>query len=368
MRQVPPKVSSLYLEKFRHLYDLPRIRVAEPDPGSQVMRLNRNEKPDNWPKELLDRIYSSIPENLLQRYPDQGPFYAKLSKFLGVPEHSLLITSGVDEAIRGIITLCCEPGDTFAVPWPGYAMYDVYARMFDCRLSPIIYTTDRFMGPEELCARVPAGSKVLFLPNPSQPVENCFDLEELGKIAAYCRDQDIIFAVDEAYHFYGAPSALPLIEDYDNVLVMRSFSKAFGAASLRMGYVAGSPEALTPLSALRLAHEASGLSLHAASVLIECFDSHLKPSIDSICEGRDFLRTRANDSGFPAWGRVSNYVIIDLTSNERMLTATKSLEAQGIYVKGRFPEPLDHHIMVTCGPLPMMDRFFDALLEAVDGR
>ena len=354
----------MYLEKYRHLYDLPRIRVPEPDAGPKELRLHRNEKPDNWPKDLLERIFNSVPETLLQRYPDTGPLYAKLADFLGIPSERLLLTSGVDEAIRVIITLTCEPGDTFAVAWPGYAMYDVYARMFQCELAPIIYTPDHFMTPAELGAKVPAGSKVLFLPNPSQPVENCFDIDGLSEIASFCLERGMMFAVDEAYYFFGAPSAIPLTESFDNVLVMRSFSKAFGAASLRLGYVVGSQKALTPLAALRLAHEANGLSLHAASVLLDCFDSHVKPSIDSICEGRDYLRRKVAEHGFTVWGDVSNYVVIDLVSNERMLMVTKALETEAIYVKGGLPAPLDHHILVTCGPKDVMAQFFDAFLQA----
>ena len=358
----------MYLERFRHLYDFPRVRIPEPEWGPDTMRLQRNEKPDAWPKELLERIFANVPENLLQRYPDPLPFYSKLSDFLGVPKESLLVTSGVDEAIRNIVALSCEPGDEFAVTWPGYAMYDVYARMYGLTETKIIYAPDRFMTASELCSKVPDYAKVLFLPNPSQPVENCFDLEGLAEIAEYCQARDILFAVDEAYYLFGAPTAAPLIDRFNNVIIMRTFSKAFGAASIRLGYLIGGPDALAPLSAFRLAHEANALSLHAASVLLDCFESHVRPSIDSICEGRDYLRSSALEHGFPAWGEVSNNVMIDLGSNEKMSTVTKSLEDKGVYVKGRFPEPLDQHILVTCGPKELMTRFWHTLLESVDGR
>lgn len=356
----------MYLSRYLHLYDFPRIRIPEPKRFSGVMRLNRNEKPDSWPMDLLNRIFSSVPEDLLQRYPDPEPVYTKLANFLGVAKEWLLLTSGVDEAIRTIITLSCEPGDTFAVTWPGYAMYDVYARMYSCRLAPIVYMPDRFTTAGELCSTLPSETKVLFLPNPSQPVENCFPLDDLAEIAGCCRHRNILLAVDEAYCFFGAPTAIPLIKRFDNLLVMRSFSKAFGAASLRLGYVVGSRSALAPLSAFRLAHEANGLSLHAASVLLDCFDSHVKPSIESICQGRDFLRCEANGHGLPAWGQFGNHVLIDLITNGRAALTAQRLEAKGILVKRGFAEPLDHHIQVTCGPPEMMKSFLTALLEVLE--
>ena len=354
----------MYLDKYRHLYNLRRLRIPEPNRGSAIMRLHRNEKPDNWPKDLLGHIFTSIPENLLQRYPDAGPFYAKLARFLGVSVEKVLVTSGIEEAIRTILTLSCEPGDTF-VSTPGYAMYEVYGQILGLKLAQITYTPDRFLTVAELCAKIPADTRVVFLPNPSQPVENCFDVGALGEIAAYCQRRDILFAVDEAYYFFGAPTALPLTDRFDNLLVMRSFSKAFGAASLRLGYVVGSSKALAPLAAFRLAHEANALTMHAGSVLLDCFDSHVKPSIEAICQGRDFLRRAAIEHGLFAWGSVSNNVLIDLGDNARMVAVAKVLEAKGIYVKGEFPKPLDHYILVTCGGIDIMREFFDALLEAL---
>mgnify|MGYP001384714751 CR=1 FL=1 len=75
-------------------------------------------------------------------------------------------------------------------------MYDVYARMFQCQLSPIIYTAGQFMEPPELCSTIPDKAKVLFLPNPSQPVENCFDLDGLSYIANHCQEHGMVFAVE----------------------------------------------------------------------------------------------------------------------------------------------------------------------------
>jgi histidinol-phosphate aminotransferase len=357
----------MFLERFRHLYDLKRVRIPERTDGPASLRLHRNEKPNNWPKDLLERIFASVPDHVLQRYPDAGLFYAKLAGFLGVPVANVLVTSGIEEPIRTILTLCCEPGDTF-VSTPGYAMYEVYGRIFGLRLEQITYVPDRFMAASEFCARVPPGTKVVFLPNPSQPVENCFDLESLRQIAGYCKDRDILLAVDEAYHFFGGPSGLPLINEFDNLLVLRSFSKAFGAASLRLGYVVGSSKALAPLASFRLAHEANALSLHAGSVLLDCFESHVKPSIEAVCQGRDFLRRAAINHGLKAWGSVSNNVFIDLGDHAKMRAVTKGLEEREIYVKGGYPAPLDRHILVTCGPPDMMARFFDALLEVLRGK
>ena len=357
----------MYLKRYQHLYDLERLRVPEPEDGPEMMRLQRGEKPNDWPKDLLDQIFGTIPDNLLQRYPNPSLVYQKLAEFVGVPENHLLLTSGIEEAIRSIMMLSCEPGDVFSVPWPCYAMYDVCGRIFGLDMAPITYTPDRFVTPGELHEMVPEGAKVLFLPNPCQPTENCFDLDQLSQIASYCRERDMVMAVDEAYYLFGAPTAVPLVERFDNLLIMRSFSKAFGAASMRFGYMIGSPKAITPLSALRLGYESNSLCLHAASVLLNSFHSHIKPHIQSVCEGRDFLRNKAIAHGLRAWGEVSNSVLIDLGSNEKMTEVGQALDARQINVKWGLPKPLDQHILVTAGPENMMKRFAVALLESLEG-
>jgi histidinol-phosphate aminotransferase len=349
----------VYLKRFDHLHGFLRPRIPEPD--GVVLRLQRNEKPNNWPKDLQDRIFRSVPESMLQRYPDPTEFYRRLSRFLDVPKESIVVTSGIDGPIKSLISLCCDPGDTIAAVFPGYAMYAVYARMFGVKMAPIEYDPERFMEPAELMEKVPTGTKVLFLPNPSQPVENCFDLHKLEEISALCRKREILFVVDEAYFLFGSPSATPLIDTFDNVLVMRTFSKAFGGASLRLGYVVGSERSLAPLAAFRLAHEASSFSLHAGCILLECFDSHVKPSIDAICHGRDFLRQTCLQSGIKAWGSKSNYVLIDAVTKTQMESLNQALNEQGIYVKTGFPAPLDHHLLVSCGPIDMMKTFSSAL-------
>jgi len=327
------------------------------------MRLQRNEKPDDWGDELYELVFANAPELHLQRYPDPAPFYEKLSRFLNVPQENLVVTSGIDEPIRTLVTLCCDPGDTIIAPSPSYAMYNVYAKIHGVNVNPIAFQPGEFLPPEALGEAIDALSRILFLPNPSQPVENVYDLSQLRTLAGLCREKGIMLAVDEAYHFFGAETAMPLINEFDNVLVMRTFSKAFGAAGLRLGCVAGSEKAIAPLKAFRLAHEANSLSLHVGEVLLDNFDTFVKSNIEKVCEGRDVLRQACLNYGFQAWGEAGNFVLIDLGNTARSVEVHRELAKRGIHVKGGFSAPLDHHILATCGPADMMRSFFDVLVE-----
>ncbi len=353
----------MYLKRFKNLYDTERPRIPELE--HTILRLQRNEKPDDWDDEVYRLICDSLPRSILQKYPDPIHFYEKLSAFINIPQERIVVTSGIDEPIRSLMLLCCEPGDVVSVPTPTYAMYSVYAEMLGVRLHNIPLMPGQYLSEKDLIRHVDTSSKILFLPNPSQPIENLYSLTQLSKIASFCQQNDTLLAIDEAYQFMGADSALPLTETFENVLVMRTFSKAFGAASIRLGYTVGSEEAVKPLSAFRLAHESNAMSLHVGSILLDQFDTIVSRSISRILQGRDFLRQASLDYGWQAWGEAGNYVLIDLADPElRDYTADK-LADRGIHVKGNFSHPLESHILVTCGPVEMMRTFFDNLKDIV---
>jgi histidinol-phosphate aminotransferase len=348
---------------FKNLSRTNRHRV--PEPNNLYLRLQRMERPVSWSQDLLDQIFLSLRQEQLQHYPDPLPFYRKLSAFLNVEEGNLLLTSGIDEAIRSLLTLYCETDDTITVTAPGYAMYGVYSEMFSVHVNAIHYRPGEFLTPENLIDQISDDSKILFLANPSQPVENVFNLDQIRVIAAYCDKNGILLVIDEAYHFFGAPTAVPLIDEFSNFLVLRSFSKAFGAASLRLGYVIGNDNSLKHLRAFRLAHETNSLSIHVASIMLDCFDSHIKPGLNEICDGRNFLRRTCQSKGLNAWGENGNFVLVELKSSAQAVQSAKRLKDKGIYIKSGFSLPLEKHLLVTCGPEPMMAEFFAALCNTL---
>jgi histidinol-phosphate/aromatic aminotransferase/cobyric acid decarboxylase-like protein len=325
----------------------------------------RNEKTDDWPEEFRRLIFDTLPSNILQCYPDHKPFYEKLSKFLGLPETRFVVTSGIDEAAKSLLTLFCEPGDKYAAVFPGYAMYKVYGEILGAEMTAISYDPDNFMSPEELLAKLPVECKVLFLPNPSQPVENYFLSDPLRKIAALCNERGILLAVDEAYHFFGAASAIPLTDEFDNVIILRTFSKAFGGGGLRLGYAVGSENSIASLAAFRLGYEANAITYHIGKTLLDHFDDYVKESIQKVCEGRDYFREQCQSKNIKAWGRVSNFVLLKFESPEQKEKVIKGLDNRNILVRGGYPIPLACHLMVTCGPVYQMEKVFKGITDTL---
>ena len=353
----------LYRPAVQHLYDVERKRIASP--ANVTMRLQRLEKPEDWPVELLEKMWGSVPPNLLQQYSDYPPFYRKLAEFIGIGEDELVVGAGIEDFIRSLFWLCCDQSSaTVAFTWPTCALFDLYSHVFNVEPVQVITNPYENLKPDVLISKLSPMVKLLLLPNPGQPVETHFLLDELRTIATYCQENDIVFAIDEAYYYFGAETALSLIHEFDNVLVLRTFSKAFGAASVRVGCAIGNRRVLKPLEAFRLSGEVTGPSMHAVSVLIDHFDSHVHPSIMAICEGRDWLREKIQTSlDFQCWGSIANHVLVDFKDVEIVRFVAKELTKSGIYIKVNFPLPLTNYALITCGSKPLMQKFFSALSD-----
>lgn len=350
----------LFRDCFQHLHQVERKRI--PPTPRQDLRLHRLERPLPWHRELLDEIDAALAKaDPFNCYPDYAPLYEKLAFQVGVPKDWLVVGAGIEDFIRSLVMLCCDPGDGVAFTWPTCAMFDIYATVFGAKARRIVTNPDVELTPEAVIAFIERYKpKLLILPNPGQPVETCFDRNGIKHIAYACRQVDAVLAVDEAYYGFGAPSAHSLIWECNNLVVLRTFSKAFGAAGIRVGYAMGQRSVIAPLDAVRESGEIAGPSLTMATVLLEQWATHVVPGIARICEGRDWLKEMLLLHGFKARGTYANHVLIDVGSSAQ--TVADRLRDLGVHVKAAFPAPLDRHLLVTAGPLDLMQEFLERFL------
>jgi histidinol-phosphate aminotransferase len=346
---------------FSHLPALDRVRIP-PTPESE-MRLHRLERPVSW-GELEDEIRHTMPD--LHFYPDYAPFHAELAGWLGVDQSKVVLGQGIESLIRDLVMLCIDPGDGLAFTYPTCAMFDIYAQVFRADVVRIYTDPDRPLTVGDVKASLRPGVKLVILPNPGQPVDVCFATDEIAFLAGYCESIGAVLAIDEAYHGFGAPTATGLIDRCPNLVVLRTFSKAFGAASIRVGYAVGSGAIVRGLNGCRQSGEVAGASLHAAGVLLDRWASHVEPGIAEIVAGRDWLANALERAGYRARGQYANHVLIDLGSVRMARKIHRRLKERGVNVRLN-AAPCDRHLMVTCGPLDMMHRFYTEFRGAVIG-
>jgi histidinol-phosphate aminotransferase len=341
-----------------HLSGIDRTRIVMPD--NVTMRVGRLEKPEPWPTELVEAIRESLPLDKIQQYPAYQPFYERLAEFIGVSDDQIVVGAGIEEFIRTLMAGCF--GRKMAALWPTCAMIDVYARSFQVALNRIV--TDPFAPPTilDVVEHIDPDTSLVMLANPGQPVGTCYDAHDIRWLATYCREIGATLAVDEAYFGFGAPTAVRLVGECDNLIVLRTFSKAFGAAGLRLGYAVAQPKLKRAVDAVRQSGEVSALSMHVATVLMDRYDEFVVPSINEICAARDWLTAQFTADGMRAWGSVANHVLVHVGPD--MARKAQALAAEGVLVRHSMPAPLHECLMVTCGSMQLMRQFYERFRAA----
>ena len=221
----------------------------QPD-DPDVVKLNTNENPYP-PSPRVAEVLRAFDANRLRRYPPPtaAPFRKLAARRLGLAPAQVLATNGGDEALRLAVTAFVDPGGTFAMAEPSYSLYEVLARVQDCRIEAVPMTDGWALPPDFAERANTAGARLTCIVNPHAPSGALLDVEALAGLATAL---DGVLLIDEAYVDFVDPElgydATPLVDAFDNVLLLRTLSKGYSLAGLRFGFLAGHPGLIEPMA------------------------------------------------------------------------------------------------------------------------
>lgn len=346
-----------------HLVALARHRAGTGARVAGGLYIDRNERAVPFPSEVQAALIERLSRVPVNQYPEMGPLYRRLAAWTGLAENQLFVTEGVSGAIKALIETLAVPGDNVVFPTPSFALYPVYAAMHATEGRPIGYRGYR-LDLDALLDAIDDRTAVVFLPNPNVPIESPFDLDTLAAIADRCAAQGACLAVDEVYFPFGGPTALPLIDRFENLVVLRSFSKAFGLAGIRVGYICGQPALVDYVSKVRTGYETNALSAEAACFFMD-MDAVLHDYVAQVKDGFRIVKGELGRLGVAHnGGETSNFLYIDLGSRERAAAVVAALRGNGIFVRGGWAAPFDGGFSITGAPVPEMERFLSAFRDA----
>lgn len=301
-------------------------------------------------------------EDDLNRYPD--PYASglkdKIAAKNGVQPENVVVTSGSDEALDLLFKIFCNTKENVAAVTPTYGMYRVLADIYDCQFSEIRLADDVLKSPSatrlplrEIEAEV-ANAKMIFLCNPNNPLGQVI---EKADIAAVCRLGKIVM-IDEAYiEFSMENSAIDLLKEFPNVVITRTFSKAYGAAAIRCGYVLTSAEIAGYLNAVKPPYNMNSLTISAAEKLIE---TDISEFVEYVKEARKTLCDKLAEMPFVrfVYPSEANFVLFDVDDAAALYNFC--LE-RGIILRRR--SEFANALRVTIGSPAEMDKLNAALNE-----
>ena len=324
------------------------------------LRLDRNEKVSNFPPEVFDSILKSFPPYMISASPEADTLYAKIAQFLNIDKSKIYLTCGITEGVRFIYETLTNPGENIVVLDPTYPMYKVYAEFFQLEYRKFTVGADLRPDLETLYKNIDAKTAIVAIANPNLPIETALTNKEIRPILEYCRLRNIVVILDEAYHYFGAETVLDLVDEFDNLIVMRTFSKAFGGAGLRLGFMISQKQNIEYFSKTRSIVESNTFSMKVGEYLLD-HPSVMKDHVAQVKAGAGYLQQALTKMGL-RWhgGQYTNGILIFLNSPQESKDAVAFLRDRKIYIRGSFEAPYESCIRVSIGHLEAMQAFVEA--------
>lgn len=344
----------------KHIIGLSRTPPSFEDRAGKVYRFDRNEKTTPFPEKHLRKILENIHPDEMIAYPELEPLYQKLAKWLNIDRSELLITSGSDTGIKAVYEVYVEDGDEIIILSPTYGMYYVYGRMFGATTKEVFYDDDLSLPVGRLLELINEKTKLVAIANPNLTGTVIFD-HDLIKVIEESKKVNALVLLDEAYyHFYNG-TMISFINKYDNLIILRTFSKGFGIAPLRVGYVASNKEIIDQLYKVKLTHEITVFGKKFGSYLLENLEI-LNDYVDQVFKAKEVLYDRLPKIEFEVLKSHANFVFFKPPSNINSKQLMARLEEKRIFIKGPFTKkPFSGHLRVTVGTQDQMNMFCDEI-------
>ena len=235
----------------------PYIPGKQPDDGGWI-KLNTNEAV-GCPPGAVGALAELGPEGIY-RYPDPTalPLRSDLAVHYGISPEQVVVGNGSDEILSLLIRALCEPGADVLAPDPAYSLYPVLAAAQGARFRPVPCRDDFALDLDSICAARPA---LTLITSPNNPAGTLYPPDQIERI---CLSGHNLVVVDEAYAEFADSDALGLLGRHANLAIARTFSKAYGLAGARVGYLLGPPELCATLLAIKDAYNVSAPAQAAA--------------------------------------------------------------------------------------------------------
>lgn len=283
-------------------------KAPERDLTSVLLDLNENQ----FLQKFLTRFITTHlqPQDLFT-YPNYQPLLRELAAYCKVPTQHLLLTNGADQAIDLLLRLLFSPGDRVVIPSP---VFSFYYQMLDVNgITPVVVGFEKqaesFVLPVPAVLDALSTSQGLILCNPNNPLGKRLETEQLQVLVETCVRQDKPVIVDECYFEYLQQSCLDTFSGVRQLFVIRSFSKYFGLAGLRLGYVVTRPESVRELLKVRGPWDINHIAVKAALYCLRN-QADLRRAHESLNQIKDEIIKICRANGIVAYGGDTNFLLL----------------------------------------------------------
>jgi histidinol-phosphate aminotransferase len=333
-------------------------------PGEQprlkrLVKLNTNEHPYPPSPAVLQAI-AAVSGDELRRYPD--PESADLKRAFaqrnGLEAGQVFLGNGSDEVLAHVFHALLRHEAPLLFPDVTYSFYPVWCELYGVNWRAVPLAADYSVNPGDYTA----GNGAILIPNPNAPTGMLLPLEEVRLLLQ--RNPDAVVVIDEAYIDFGGQSAVQLIPEFDNLLVVQTLSKSRALAGLRVGVAMGSAQLIEGLERVKNSFNSYPLDILAQRAALAALDdeAYFLEANQRVITSRERLETALQGMGFTVLPSAANFVMVSHASKPAA-DLFAALRERGIIVR-YFRQPrIDNHLRITVGTDQQCDELLSALAE-----
>ncbi len=339
------------------------LRAYTLSPDRAQVKMNQNENPWDAPARIKEEARRRLEDRRWSRYPDFVPasLHERLAAFAGWPADGIIAGNGSNELIQALLMVTVGVGKRVLITEPTFALYRQISSVLGGEVVSVPLTSQLNYDVEALQAAVTdLQPDVTIICTPNNPTGCVLDDDDLR---ALLKATDGLVVIDEAYHEFAEHSVVPLLRDHQNLVVLRTFSKAMALAALRVGYLLASPELAREIGKAVLPYNLNAISQTAAEVAVEMYEAELRPLVRSIIGERERLYGALSKiNGLTPVSSHANFMVVRSTMNPKRVFA--ELLNRNILIRDVSGYPmLSQYFRVSVGTPEENDLLLRALAE-----
>lgn len=318
--------------------------------------LDSNERLTPVSKKIKSALISFINSDKLIFYPEYEELYPELAKYVAVAPDNLLLTNGSDQAIDLIIRTFTNRNDKIIIPKPSFVMYWQYAELAERNIVTVDYDAKNYSFPtKNILKLLSKQTKLIIICNPNNPTGTLVDLADIEIIAKKAK-QAIVY-IDEAYFEFSKLTAVSLIKKYPNIVISRTFSKAFGLPSLRLGYIIANRAQIQRLKNTQGPYDVNALACVAAKAALSDLKSMDTYVREVMTKAKPRLEAFLKINGISYLPSAANFVFIKTKKAQKIFN---TMQQQGILLRSFKNKSLKNNLRITIGTDKQVEQFIAA--------
>lgn len=342
-------------------------RYAPPWTGldrKNYMRLDLNENTQPPPEQVKIALDRLIDAQCIQMYPEYDFFMPKLSSYVGIEQDYLMVTNGSDQGIEIILRAFLAPNDSMIIARPEFPIFGQIAGVIGASIHEILFPVDLTFPYESFDKGINPNTKLITIINPNNPTGTEVSLEFIKYILE--KYQQIPVIVDEAYYEFTGTTALDLLKEHHNLIISRTFSKAFAMAGLRLGYIIAHPDIISQFYKIRGPFDVNICAVVAAEAQIDYPDTWRQHVYETMKVSKPSLEDYFDAYGVRYYKGGAHFMLVQPRHRDQ---AVQYLKSKGILVRPMIAPLIKNMFRMSVGTPEETQIFMDiyrSFLEEID--